>query len=109
MRMTDLWDDRIPAAASARRRPWRVRPPSPMAPIRRKLRRDRWCGTTGAVRPWRVGMGSLTRYGEAGLGLPEAGGRLGGRWGPGSSIPAARAWGNALAWISWLDAAVSGK
>jgi hypothetical protein len=39
----------------------RTREPSPRAPIRRKLRRERLCLTTGTevVRPQRVGIGSL--------------------------------------------------
>src|SRR5438270_8561672 len=75
MRITDLWDDRMPAAASARRRAGRVRPASPRAPIRRKLRRNRRCGATGtvAVRPWRVGMDSLAREGYGGSASVGAG------------------------------------
>src|SRR5206468_7963851 len=69
MRITDLWEDRTPAAASTRRRPGRVRPPRLKAPIRRKLRRDRECATTGAgaLRPWHVGIGIVGRYAKAGL------------------------------------------
>src|SRR5262245_5514740 len=56
MRMADLWDDRTPAAASARSSPGRERPPSPSAPIGRNARRD---GGGGGEAGRGGGMGGL--------------------------------------------------
>src|SRR5262245_61656842 len=74
MRITDLCDDRTPADSSARRRRGSVRPPSPKAPIRRKLRRDSRCEKTDAaeVRPWWVGIDCLMGSVTAGLGISRS-------------------------------------
>src|SRR5262245_25178858 len=77
MRMTDLCEARMPADASARSRPGKLRPPSPNAPIRRKLRRESRCGRAdAAVTPWWVGIGSPREVEEGGPGWLGAGARL---------------------------------
>ena len=50
--MTDLCDERTPAAASARSRFGRVRPPRPRAPILRNPRRGRTCGCGRGGHEW---------------------------------------------------------
>src|SRR5437868_1850452 len=48
--ITDLCDERTPAAASALSRPGKVKPPNPRAPILRKLRRGERGGAGGGAR-----------------------------------------------------------
>src|SRR5262249_28725032 len=111
MRMTDLWDDRIPAAASARRRPGRGRPPRLRAPIRRELRRERGGGAAGGGEGrGRGGGGGGAAAGGGGWeggggrqGGAGAGGGPGGGWGTGSSLAAFRRQVNAFTWFFLLD------